>query len=73
MGRGRESALDEMVEAQPVLVRISAAKRLRDAAEREAQRAGEQQVTSLTRIAGAHGAGARTGGMSRETSRIVSE
>ncbi len=42
-----KAALDEMVDAQPVLVRISAAKRLRDAAEREAQRAGEHRVTSI--------------------------
>ena len=41
--------LDEVVESSPVLVRISAAKRLRDTAEREARDAGEDRV-SLARV-----------------------
>jgi len=41
-----KALFDEMVDAQPVLVRISAAKRLRDRAEAEARSAGEPRVTS---------------------------
>jgi chlorophyllide a reductase subunit Z len=40
-----KSALDQIIDAEPVLVRISAAKRLRDAAERAARQAGETLVT----------------------------
>ncbi len=39
------AALDALVDAQPVLVRISAAKRIRDAAERAARAAGEGLIT----------------------------
>jgi chlorophyllide a reductase subunit Z len=38
------AVLDDIINAQPVLVRISAAKRLRDEAERDARDAGETQV-----------------------------
>jgi chlorophyllide a reductase subunit Z len=41
-----KARLDELVEAQPVLIRISAAKRLRDAAERTARQRGETTVTA---------------------------
>ena len=41
-----KSTLDDMIDAHPVLIRISAAKRLRDAAEREARRAGEATVSA---------------------------
>ncbi|QMW23971.1 chlorophyllide a reductase subunit Z [Sandaracinobacteroides saxicola] len=40
-----KAELDALVERQPVLVRISTAKRLRDAAERHARAAGEAKVT----------------------------
>jgi len=46
--------LDELVEAQPFVVRISAAKRLRDRAERDARRSGEDVVTAA-RVLGARG------------------
>jgi len=49
------AVLDELVEAQPVLIRISVAKRLRDRAEREAQQAGEARVTAA-RVSGARAA-----------------
>jgi chlorophyllide a reductase subunit Z len=41
-----KARLDAMIEAAPVLVRISVAKKLRDAAERGARGAGERQVTA---------------------------
>jgi 3,8-divinyl chlorophyllide a/chlorophyllide a reductase subunit Z len=44
--------LDEYVEAQPILVRISAAKRARDRAERDARAANEPRVT-VERVASA--------------------
>jgi 3,8-divinyl chlorophyllide a/chlorophyllide a reductase subunit Z len=41
-----QHALDDLIEAEPVLVRISAAKRLRDTAEAHARHAGEERVTA---------------------------
>ncbi len=51
--------LDEHVEAQPYLVQISAAKRLRDSVERDARRAGEDRVTAerVSRSLAQHAAG----------------
>ena len=47
-----QQLLGEIVESEPVLVQISAAKRLRDRAERDARRAGEARVTAV-RVAAA--------------------
>jgi chlorophyllide a reductase subunit Z len=44
--------LDELVETEPYLVRISAAKRIRDRAERDARAAGEDRITAA-RVAAA--------------------
>jgi chlorophyllide a reductase subunit Z len=49
-----KAAFDERVEAVPVLVRISAAKQLRDEVERTARHAGESRVT-LARVLGDDG------------------
>jgi len=40
-----KAALDELLEREPILIRISAAKRMRDRTEREARKAGEVEVT----------------------------
>ena len=45
---------DDIIEREPVLVRISAAKRLRDGAERLARRAGDPRVTAA-HVRAAHG------------------
>jgi 3,8-divinyl chlorophyllide a/chlorophyllide a reductase subunit Z len=50
-----KALLDELVESQPVLIRISAAKRLRDEVEREARASGAERVTAA-RVGRARGA-----------------
>ncbi len=50
-----KSAFEKILETQPILIRISAAKRLRDRAERDARRAGEDRVTE-ERLSRSHSA-----------------
>jgi chlorophyllide a reductase subunit Z len=50
--------LDKLMEKVPVLTRISAAKMLRDASEREAKRLGEERVTAQ-RVAATHAESAK--------------
>jgi chlorophyllide a reductase subunit Z len=47
-----QAALDELVAAEPYLVRISAAKKIRERIESEARRSGEDRVT-IERVRGA--------------------
>jgi chlorophyllide a reductase subunit Z len=54
-----ESSLEQVLDAMPVLTRISAAKQLRDAAERAARGAGEDRVTAA-RVAKASSNGVNT-------------
>ncbi|NCW78158.1 MAG: chlorophyllide reductase subunit Z, partial [Oxalobacteraceae bacterium] len=50
-----QALLNEFIAAEPVLVQISAAKQLRDRAERDARRAGEASV-SVAQVTRAHDA-----------------
>ena len=52
-----KARFDALVDAQPVLLRISAAKRLRDRIERDARAAGEEQVDTQ-RVVASHAAAA---------------
>jgi len=54
-----QALLEQILEREPVLVRISAAKRLRDATEQAARAAGEEAV-SVERLRGVQG-GAHAG------------
>jgi chlorophyllide a reductase subunit Z len=46
-----QQLLDHWVQSQPVLVQISAAKRLRDRAERDARQAGEARINAARVVA----------------------
>jgi len=64
-----EASLEALLETLPVLTRISAAKRLRDAAESDARRAGEDRVTASRIVSSAAVPTTASGRIGQQTGR----